>query len=106
MRTLYFHVDQQRLLKDKDCDFTHIVAGSSGYLKASFVFSDEWAGCKKAASFYVDEQEYAVLLDKNNNCIIPQEALVGAEFYISVTGAKSGGYKIPTNRIKITQEVS
>lgn len=106
-RTLEFEVKQQRLIKKRDCDFTNIVAGTVGYLKAKFYFSrSEWRGCKKAASFWVGDEEYAELLDANNTCIIPKEVLAGDRFYISITGLRPGtDYKIVTNKTKVKQEV-
>lgn len=104
-RVLEFTVDKQRITRNRDCDFSHIVAGSVGYLKAKFYFtSGEWKGCKKAASFWVNNTESAVLLDKSNACLIPTEALVGDKFEVSVKGMKNT-FKISTNRTKVKQEV-
>jgi folate-dependent tRNA-U54 methylase TrmFO/GidA len=104
MRILQFVADGQRLKKQTDCDFSGLVAGSEGYLRAKFTFSDEWLGCKKAASFWVGSQEYARLLDDDNSCVIPTEALVGALFEVSVVGVKPN-YKIGSTRTKVRQEV-
>jgi hypothetical protein len=104
MRELVFEVDGQRLKKQADCDFSGLVAGSEGYLKAKFVFSSEWAGCKKAASFWVGEKEHPALLDETDSCIIRPEALTGASFKVSVVGVKTN-YKIVSNRTKVRQEV-
>lgn len=104
MRTLEFTVDRQRLRKKSDCDFTGIVAGSIGFLRAQFNCSNEWDGCKKAASFWVNDTEYAVMLDENNYCDIPSEALTGDRFEVSLIGVKSN-YKITTNKTKVKQEV-
>ena len=104
-RVLEFTVDKQRIIKNRDCDFSNIVAGSSGYLKAKFYFvSNEWKGCKKAASFWLNSAESAVLLDKSNTCLIPTEALVGEKFEVSVTGMKDT-FRITTNKTKVRQEV-
>lgn len=104
MRILQFVADGQRLKKQTDCDFSGLVAGSEGYLRAKFTFSDEWLGCKKAASFWIDGQEHAKLLDDDNSCIIPPEALVGSLFEVSVIGVKPN-YKINSTRTKVRQEV-
>lgn len=104
MRTLEFKVDGQRLKKQSDCDFSGLVAGSEGYLKAKFTFSDEWLGCKKAASFWIGEREHGALLDSDDSCIIPPEALTGELFQVSVVGMKTG-YKIDSTRTKVRQEV-
>lgn len=104
-RILEFEVNKQRLTKKRDCDFTNIVAGSIGYLKAKFYFSqDEWRDCRKAASFWIDNEEHAALLDEYDCCVIPQAALARDRFFVSVTGARSD-YRIVTNKTKVKQEV-
>lgn len=104
MRTLKFTINGQTIKKDSDCDFSGLVAGSIGYLRAKFTFSKEWFECKKAASFWIDGQEHAVLLDVIDSCMIPEAALTGEMFKVSVTGVKPG-YKIGTNKTKVKQEV-
>ena len=104
MRTLEFKVDKQVLRKQPGCDFSNIVSKSVNYLKAKFHFSKEWNGCKKVASFWLDEKEYPVLVDKNNECKIPSDVLVGGCFYVSLTGAKQDGYRINTTKYKVRQE--
>lgn len=105
-RILKFDVDKQRLTKKRNCDFSNIVAGSVGYLKAKFYFSQsEWKDCIKAASFWIGDEEHAVILDKSNTCEIPPEALTGDRFYVSVTGVRQD-YKIATNKTKVKQEVN
>lgn len=104
MRVLEFEVDKQRLRKKKDCDFSHIAAGTVGYLKVCFTFSPEWSGCKKAVSFWVGDVENAKLLDSTNSCIIPPDVLVNEKFSISVMGVRDN-YTITSTKIKIKQEV-
>lgn len=104
MRELRFQACGQRLKKQTDCDFSGLVAGSEGYLRAKFEFSSEWDGCKKAASFWIGEQEHGARLDSDNSCIIPPEALTGELFQVSVVGVKPG-YKIVSTRTKVRQEV-
>lgn len=105
-RVLEFVVTGQKLTKKPGCDFSKIVAGSVGYLRAKFYFSrKEWADCKKAASFWYNDTEHAVLLDDDNSCVIPSEALVGRTFEVSVTGAREDGL-IPTSKLKVKQEVA
>ena len=107
MRTLEFTVERQRLTKKKDCDFSKIVAGTSGYLQAKFYFSPiEWGGCKKVASFWLNDEEFAAPLGNDNTCIIPSEALTGKKFVVSVTGIRPGtDYRIKSDRITVKQEV-
>lgn len=106
MRILEFNVTKQRLKKKPGCDFSGLVAGSVGYLKATFQFSDdEWSKCTtKIARFWIGEKEYANLLDSSNTCMIPSEVLVGDRFEVSVVGA-APSYKIETNKLRVRQEV-
>ena len=104
-RVLEFDVTAQRITKKRDCDFSNIIAGTIGYLKAKFFFSlEEWGDCRKAASFWIDDKEYAVLLNEDNSCVIPHEVLVSERFFVSVTGLNTN-YKITTNKVKVKQEV-
>ena len=104
MRTLEFDVKQQYISIRNGCDTSGLVAGSVNYLRAKFYFSnDEWNECRKAASFWVGNREHSALLDENNSCVIPKEALIGKSFRVSVSGASSD-FSIKTNRVKIRQE--
>lgn len=110
MRVLEFDVKRQRLMKNKDCDFTGLIPGTEGYLHAKFNFDDDWTGCKKIVSFWVSDinrlelNEYAVFLGEDDTCAIVPEALLHERFYISIIGTKPD-YKITTNKLKIEQEV-
>lgn len=106
MRILSFEVKKQRLMKRPTCDFSGLVAGSVGYLRATFSFTDtDWIKCStKIARFFIDGQEHAELLDEANGCIIPPEVLTGSKFEVSIVGA-APGYKIETNKITVRQEV-
>ena len=103
MRVLEFKVDKQHIKQDPNCDFTKIVAGSKNYLKAHYTFSDDWAGYRKAVSFWRGKEEHAVIL-KDDACMIPEEVLVGRTFMVSVLGMKNG-VTLPTNKVLVIQEV-
>jgi hypothetical protein len=105
MRTLEFQVEKQRLMKKKDCDFSMIVAGSVNYLKMKFQFSPEWFDCKKAVSFWVGDDEYPVLLDANDECLVHEKVCKEPVFKISVTGLRPDGYTITSSKWTINQEV-
>ena len=105
MRTLEFIVDKQRLKKDPKCDFNMIVAGSVKYLKTKFQFSPEWQDCKKAASFWLGDVEYAVVLDNNDECFVHESVCNEPVFKVSVTGLRPDGYTITSSKWTITQEV-
>ena len=104
MRILEFNVSKQRLTKRPECDFSGLVAGSIGYLKAKFYFSEnDWVECpNKFARFWIGDNEYAKQLDNDNACDIPPEVLTGSKFEVSVLGA-APGYRIETNRINVRQ---
>lgn len=111
MRTLEFTIHKQRLTRTPTCDFSGLVAGSVGYLKAKFNFSPEWDGCKKAADFILKDESgtftCGALLNKDNTCVIPSDVLVGSEFYVKVKGVKEDGrYQIETSEVRVKQEVN
>ena len=110
-RILEFKVEKQLLQKMPGCDFSGIVAGSSGYLKAKFHFSEEWDDCVKVASFGTIEPltirytDHPIILDKNDMCEIPSDVLTNQTFAVHVTGGKKPLYRISTNMIRVRQEV-
>lgn len=94
MRTLKFIVTGQHIEKDPACDFSGLVAGTENYLQAEFAFSDEWAGRKKAATFWKLGREFPVALhgDKIATCKIPRAAVSHIEFGVSVTRMEGSGF--------------
>lgn len=102
MRTLTYTVKSQRLLPTGD--HFGLIAGTKGYIKALFTFSEDWDDCLKVASFFNNGEEYAVILDDNNECEIPTEALTGSFFEVCVEGRKEN-YRILSSRIKERQKV-
>ena len=105
MRTLRFVVDGQIIMQDPGCDFTNLVPGSGGYLQAEFLFSKDWDGYVKVASFWSvmgREYEPQVLTD-GKTCMIPAEALAKRVFKIAVVGKKIDGSYIKTNRVEVIQ---
>jgi hypothetical protein len=104
MRTLRFIVDNQLIKQDPDCDFSGLVPGSKGYLRAEFAFSSEWADCAKIASFYSTmgrELPYRILED-GKSCLIPEEALKKRSFKIQLLG-KYGDKLLITNKVVVNQ---
>ena len=102
MRTLKFIVDGQKIAQDPMFDSKGLIPGTKGYLEASFQFSDEWKGCKKAAVFGSLGQEYAVPL-VNGKCEIPEKALTWRVFSVKVAGIRDG-YRITTNKVEVLQD--
>lgn len=105
MRLLKFNVNSQRISKDPECDFSNLVSGTSGYVRAKFNFSSEWDGYNKTARFFRGHNEHTVPLDSNNECYIPTEVLTGQSFRVGVI-MRRGTSRIPTNQINVRQEVS
>lgn len=101
MRILRFNVDQQIIEADPNCDFTGLIPGTEGYLKAEFTFSQDWNGLGKIAIFSFGRNEYPVRLF-NNSCVIPKEVLDRRKYYIHVTGVKPK-MKLTTNKIGVKQ---
>ena len=103
-RALVFNVKNQTITKDPSCDFSGLVAESSGYLEAKFNFSEDWDGCVKVVGFFAkDGKEFPpCALSKDNICNIPDEAVMYHEFDIRVYGRRNG-YFITTRPITIKQ---
>ena len=104
MRTLKFIVDGQLVKQDPDCDFSGLIPGTEGYLKAEFSFSPEWRDCGKVAGFYsIMGKEYpAQVLTDGRSCYIPKEALEHRSFKVQVLG-KNPKMKIITNKVLVNQ---
>lgn len=104
MRTLLFNVKGQNIYPNSLSEISGLVAGTSGYIKAKFVFSEDWDGCVKVAGFTsVNGIEFEPkALDKENSCIIPAEALTYHEFEMRLFG-KNKDYNINTRPIRIKQ---
>ena len=104
MRILKFEANGQKLKKESSCDFSGIVPGTSGYLKALFSFSAEWTGMVKVAEFRkLTSDEPVSVPIINNECMVPVEVTGGNKWYVKVIG-KRGGMIIPTNNCRVRQE--
>jgi hypothetical protein len=104
MRTLKFIVEKQIIRPDPNCDFSGLMPGTEGYVKAKFAFSPEWRECVKVAAFWsVMGKEYPPqLLQDGCSCMIPAEALKGRKFKVQVIG-KHGDLKMTTNKMTVSQ---
>lgn len=104
MRVILFRVKGQVIERDMSNDIGVLVAGTSGYISAKFVFSEDWLGCSKVVGFFdKDDNELTpCALDKDGICEIPADALKYHEFKIRVYG-KRGSVRITTRPITIKQ---
>ena len=105
MRTLKFIVEDQIIKKDPNCDFSNLVPGTEGYIRAEFSFSNDWAGCKKVAAFYsiLGHEFEPRILEDGKSCLIPKEALQKEKFSIRVIG-RAKNLKIITGKIIVIQD--
>ncbi|WP_270289631.1 hypothetical protein [Enterocloster citroniae] len=94
MRTLRFRVSGQELTRAPGCDFSNIIAGTSGYLQTAFEFGPDWDGTVRVAAFYI----------RDGVCIVPDEITPCDQFKIGVVGQRENGQRITTNLITIKQE--
>lgn len=102
MRNLTFRVTGQKIEKEKGCDFSGLIKGTKGYLRARFIFDAEWDGYKKAAVFFDHKGKEQACPIVDGECEIPAKATAGERFEISVAGAK-GSHRIRTGRLTIRQ---
>ena len=100
MRVLNFKVSGQSL--SKDGDFSGIVSGTKGYLRLSFDFDPEWAGCKKAVIFSRYDKEHAFPVI-NGGCPVPDEIAQHTRWKVRLIGEKEG-YRITTHEVEVRQE--
>ena len=105
MRVLKFIVNGQSIKKDPKCDFSGLVPGTDGYLKAEISFSSEWDGYVKAAGFYsmLGEEYRSYVLADGKTCKIPAEALKRRAFKIKIVGKRKDGPKLTTNKVTVSQ---
>lgn len=104
MRTLKFIVEDQIVKPDPNCDFSDLVPGTRGYLKAEFSFSKAWDGYIKVAGFFsMMGREYKPqILKDGKTCVIPAEACAKPQFRIQVLG-KRGTDVLTTNKLAVNQ---
>lgn len=101
MRTLNFIVDKQIITKSPGCDFTGLVAGTRGYLRAHFSFSADWSSYRKVAVFTCDAGEYPSPI-VGGMCDVPDEAAASDSFKVHVVG-KHGDNFIKSGRTTVVQ---
>jgi hypothetical protein len=105
MRTLKFIVENQTLIKDPATSFDGLFPAPNQKVRAEFVFSDNWGHVPKVVAFYsMMGKEYSPqVVDKNNGCLIPPEALLLPTFKIQILGNFRGKI-ITTNELTIYQK--
>lgn len=102
MRVLGFDVKGQKITKSPECDFSGLVRGTAGYLRARFTFDKEWDGCKKVAAFFDHKGREHACPIVNGECDIQPGVTRGEKFEVAVIGAK-GEQRIRSGRLTIRQ---
>ena len=105
MKTLRFIVQDNTILQDPFCrDFEGLFPGDNDDIKAEFVFSSEWKRRKKVVAFWsmLDKEYPPRILNDDNTCDIPEEALSRPAFKIQILG-KFRGHTYETDTITIYQ---
>lgn len=102
MRSLKFIVEGQTIKPDPRCDFSGLVPGTAGYLKAEFSFSKEWTSTPKVVAFYsrLGNEYPPQALKDGRTCLIPAEALQKRVFKVQVLGQNG----LVTNKLEIDQK--
>lgn len=102
MRTLYFEINGQTLRKIDN--FSGIIKGSKQYLKCHFAVKDpEWTGMGIVAVFENNDGSYAVAVQKDGSCMVPDEVTDGSYFKVSVVGVSGKNKKINNKQRLVNQ---
>ena len=92
---LMFNVCHQTCMRQ---DVQNAVADSVNYLTAKFTFeTEDWNATTKTAVFKNGPLIKNIILDANNECIVPAEVIDANYLYVSVFGVKETNYRITTN---------
>lgn len=104
MRTLKFIVEDQIVRPDPNCDFSNLVPGTRGYLRAEFSFSKAWDGYTKVAGFFsaMGREYKPQILKDGKTCVIPAEACAKSLFKVQVLGQR-GVDVLKTNKLAVNQ---
>lgn len=105
MRTLSFIVEGQTVRPNPSCNFNGLFPGKNQNIRAEFIFSSEWKNRVKVVAFssMMGAEYIPQMLDKNNTCMIPAEALEKPAFKIQVLG-KHRGVLTVTDRLTVYQK--
>lgn len=105
MRVLKFIVDGNNITQDPACDFTGLLPGSEEQIQAEFVFSSEWESRTKVAAFWsvMDKEYEPQVINSDNVCLIPKEALSKVAFKVQVLGKRRNHDLVKTDTVLVYQ---
>lgn len=101
MINLSFRADKHILQR---LDQENVTTNSKQIHKCAFQFSEEWADMEKTAIFKRHSTEYNVLLDNEDCCLIPSEALLDGNcqnLFVGVFGNGPDGEVITSTLVQI-----
>lgn len=104
MRTLKFIIDKETITQDPSCDFSGLFPGRNPDVRAEFTFSPEWNNKVKVAAFWsaMNAEYPPQIIDEDNGCNIPLEALSRATFDIQILGKRRTN-TLTTNKFTVRQ---
>lgn len=101
MVNINFQVDGQHV---RCLDKKVLASGSKNYLKAVFIFSQDWDGmCKTAVFVRNGVKKYKLLVE--DQCVIPWEVLQQGGFVLSVVGMRDGTV-VTTDEVKADMQTT
>lgn len=105
MRVLTFIVEDETITLDPTCDLAGLFPGSEEQIQAEFVFSPEWKNRLKVAAFWsvMDKEYEPKVINDDNTCLIPEEALSKVAFKVQVLGKRRNNPIVKTNTVTIKQ---
>ena len=71
---MHFNIQDLRISCDGH-EIEELIADKDGYYHASFEFDDAWAGLTKTARFMYGHNECDSLIESDNTCLIPIDAI-------------------------------
>ena len=105
MRILKFIVESSTIMQDPSCNFDGLFPAPNQRITAEFIFSDNWTGVPKVAAFYsmLGAEYPPQIIDEENRCMIPPEALNSPAFRIQILGSNRRTI-MSTNKLTVYQK--
>lgn len=105
MRVLKFIVEGETITLDPTSNLTGLLPGSEEQIQAEFVFSSEWESRTKVAAFWsvMDKEYEPQIINSDNVCLIPKEALTKVAFKVQVLGKRRNHKMVKTDTVLIYQ---
>ena len=105
MRVLKFIVGNDTIKQDPSCSFDGLFPATNQEVMAEFHFSEEWMGVSKVAAFYsmLGKEYTPQIIDNDNHCAIPPEALNLPSFKLQILGNVRGKF-VTTNTLTVYQK--